>query len=412
MELNLPQYLAISDKYYFEIMVVLTPEFIFKLSKYTVAPVCSWPPVKNSSRSEILLFNLRWWIGWIISIIAVPSALAAAIESRNDKIQFAKLICIAATYSQSPMKMLIFKLFFNRMQYLFENMELYIQHASIREKKIFEQYANHYGSVHIGYYVISYFTITAVILAPVALPQSLPAESKYPFSVENHPVWEMTYCLQVIQALLSGSCIAMDCQIALLLWFIIVQFKILAVEIQSVENSHEFFQWIEKHQKILLQTDEIVEPCSYLQLMTVIFTVIPIIFGGVILFSNSSFPIKVQICGVVFTFIAQLFISAWPSESLMRASADVCWNIYESEYFKRTLDRRIAFIIQRSQKSIIIGIPGILPSMSMTYYSQVLCENTIIKLSKLIRWINIFQFLSKTASFFTTVRIVISKMDG
>nr|QNL15091.1 olfactory receptor 147 [Aulacocentrum confusum] len=97
-------------------MVVLTPEFIFKLSKYTVAPVCSWPPVKNSSRRAILLFNLRWWIVWLISMTAMPPALAAAIESRSDRIQFAKLICFAISSCQSPVKMLIFKLFFNRMQ--------------------------------------------------------------------------------------------------------------------------------------------------------------------------------------------------------------------------------------------------------------------------------------------------------
>lgn len=91
-------------------------------------------------------------------------------------------------------------------------------------------------------------------------------------------------------------------------------------------------------------------------------------------------------------FPVELFITAWPSEILLRMVSvhmsssfdikmieylfifqfeDIRWNIYDSPWIKKNMSKDVIFFIHRTENPIVIAIPGLLPSMSLNYFAQV-----------------------------------------
>nr|QNL15057.1 olfactory receptor 113 [Aulacocentrum confusum] len=178
--------------------------------------------------------------------------------------------------------MIVSKLQWKKFQFLFEEMENYICKASLEERSVFVYYANHFGFIHIAYSILIFLAALNVIVGPIFLSQSLPCDVEYPFNVDQHPVVDIIYFLQSVQLCQCSSSVAVDCQMATLLWYLIARFEILGIDVKSVKNAYEFGCWIDKHQNLLRHAEEVVTVCKYLNLITVVLIIIPTIFAGII----------------------------------------------------------------------------------------------------------------------------------
>lgn len=130
-------------------------------------------------------------------------------------------------------------------------MEDYVCHAEPYEKLIFQRYTTDAGTIHILFNILSLVASIGVILGPVILPQALPTDAKYPFSIENHPIFEIIYILQAIAGLQCASIGSIDCQMAILLWFAVARLELLGLEMGKITTTYEFHACIRKHQQIL-----------------------------------------------------------------------------------------------------------------------------------------------------------------
>nr|QNL15011.1 olfactory receptor 67 [Aulacocentrum confusum] len=306
-------------------MIVLSPEFLFKFTKYSVAIVYSWPHYKNYPRNEKIKLNIKWLILWLISISAsLSTCYSVFIKANIDRLMSLYYIPATGICVQSPIKMIIFKIQSKKFKYFFEEMENYVYEAQSEEKSIFNRYANLYGVVHIGYTILVYLASIVTVLVSIVSHQALPSEIEYPFNVDKHPILDIIYFLQLIQLCQCSSSLAVECQMAVLLWYIAARFEILGSAMKSVCSPDKFDNWIENHQELLCMyfysyTEEIIDLFKYIYLLTVISIIIPIIFGGIMIQLDASLALKIQIMGYVGASIAQLFIIAWPSEILSRA---------------------------------------------------------------------------------------------
>lgn len=136
-------------------------------------------------------------------------------------------------------------------QFLLDEMEEYVKAAGPFERKIFLSYIKNCGLVHVTLNVCSLVASVGVILGPLVLPQSLPTEAKYPFSVENHPNYEIIYIHQTFAGILCSSIGSIDCQIAMLLWFSIARLELLSLEMKNITNVYQFYNCVRKHQFLL-----------------------------------------------------------------------------------------------------------------------------------------------------------------
>lgn len=130
-------------------------------------------------------------------------------------------------------------------------MECYVRNAGTYERKLFLRHTKKCGFLHVCFIGASLLASIGVILGPLVLPQLLPTEAKYPFSVEEHPVLEILYVQQSIAGIQVASIGAIDCQIAMMTWCIIVRLKYLGMQMKNISNLGEFSLCIQKHQYIL-----------------------------------------------------------------------------------------------------------------------------------------------------------------
>ncbi|KAK0163138.1 hypothetical protein PV327_006846 [Microctonus hyperodae] len=368
-------------------MFEVTPETAFAFTKLSVNLVLSWPPNKTASKREIIIFHIKWWMLWFNSIFLVIPLIYAAYNDRRDTLLLTKSLCLAVSCSQATIKMLICKIMHNRMQFVIEEMECYVRNAEIDERELFLRHTKNCGFLHVSFIGASLLASIGVILGPLVLPQSLPTEAKYPFSVEEHPVLEIIYVQQSIAGIQVASIGAIDCQIAMMSWNIIIRLKYLGRQMTNIGNLEEFSLYIQKHQYILQLSQEVIFISRYIILTTVIMTTLSIVFGAVHIIGDQPITVKIQFTIVVLGFCGLLYINAWPSEILIRSCQNIGSAIYESDWAKINYNKDIIFVIQRTRIPEVISIPGFLPELSLSYYTSAL-------------------------SFFTTLRMIMMKLES
>nr|AQN78447.1 olfactory receptor 45 [Meteorus pulchricornis] len=371
-------------------MFEVKPEWAFIFTRFSVALVCAWPPNKNANKREMIIFDIKWWISWINSwLLSIPLAYAAY-NDRQDILLFTKSLCLTACCIKCTIQMFICKIFQKRMQFVLDEMESYVRDAAPAEREIFLHYTKSRGIIHVIYLSYALSTSMGVIMGPLILPQPLPSDAKYPFRVDKHPLFDIIYIQQSIVGIQITSMGGIDCQMALMLWYIIVRLKVLQTEIRNIKNANEFSICIQKHQYLLWLAKEMIFIARYILLTTVIMATLSIILGGVHIVGNQPLIIRIQFTLIVFGFSLLLLLNAWPSEILIRSCQGIGMAMYESAWAKSNFDKKVVLVIQRSYKPVTIEVTGLLPKLSLNYYAT---------------------FLSKAFSFFTTLRIVLSKME-
>ncbi|KAH0553536.1 uncharacterized protein LOC123262939 isoform X2 [Cotesia glomerata] len=363
-------------------MFKVDPEFAIAYTKLTVTLVCSWPPGRNSSKRDLVVFNVKWWISWLLGIFLVVPLIYAAVVDRKNVLEFTKSLCLAVSCGQCAVKMFFCKLQNQRIKFLLDEMEEYVKASVPSERQIFLNYIKNCGLVHVVLNVCSLVASIGVILGPLVLPQRLPTEAKYPFSVETHPNYEIIYVHQAFAGVLCSSIGSIDCQIAMLLWYSIARLDILSLEMEKITSVCQFYEFV----------DETIKAGRCLVATTVIMTTLAVILGGVHIVGNEPLIAKLQFVIIVGGFSMLLYVTAWPSEILTRMCENVGWTIYNSPWLKNSkeLNKGIEFVIQRSNKPAVISLSGVFPALSLNYYAT---------------------FLSKTFSYFTTLRIILAKME-
>ncbi|XP_057330591.1 uncharacterized protein LOC130670965 isoform X2 [Microplitis mediator] len=335
-----------------------TPEFAIAFTKLITLLGTSWPNPKDAPKWKHVLFQIRWWLTFCLSISAFLPMCYAAYNHWKNILSFTKSVFDAANTVQTFTKMIYCKIHFKKMQYLLEEMEDYVTSAQAHERALFIMYIKRCGRLHATLMISGLMTIFIIIVAPIGVPQPFPNIVEYPFSTEGHPIFELIYLHQSAATIHCLSILTFDCQIALLLWYAGARLELLSQEFHDAADYKQFNECVEKHQHLLLYIQEIVVSSRHILATTVITCVLAAITSGI------------HIVGCEKVGIA-LYESSWIQNS-------------------KTLNTSILIVIQRSQKAASIDVAGILPTLSLPYYAT---------------------FLSKIFSYFTTLRVLLSKME-
>lgn len=130
-------------------------------------------------------------------------------------------------------------------------MENFVETANKSERKVLENYIER---VSIPIMIFNFLSIAAcvgVICGPFFLNQPFPTEAKYPFSVDKHPIFELIFLHQAIAGFQCGSIGAIDCQVALLIWYMVARLDMLADEFKNIEKASDLRNCIQTHQYLL-----------------------------------------------------------------------------------------------------------------------------------------------------------------
>ncbi|CAD6238917.1 GSCOCT00008554001.3-RA-CDS, partial [Cotesia congregata] len=350
----------------------ITPESAVNFTKVTVYLTCISLPLSGGTarfRFEIIL-----WLLVILAISLFIPLLASIIKYSNDTFIVMKSFILMSAISNYVFKVIIVRIYHRELQQLGSALNEFIKKTSVSEKEILQKYVNNCWMFH-GFMTCSYYlTTTAVILGPLILPQKFPTDAVYPFSVENRLVSRIVYLHQSIVGYQCSAGMALDCQAAMYLWYLSARFEILSSEIKNVNSHNDLRNYIKKHQKTLMDSKELIRPTRLLALVTVMMTKIGMIFGGIVLISDEPVVIKIQFGILVISTTVNIYVFAWAADNLITVSSTKLSNaIFETSWRHEPKIRNLLLtVIYRTQKPIIIKIPGLLDTLSNEYYAEFL----------------------------------------
>ncbi|XP_043500821.1 odorant receptor Or2-like [Polistes fuscatus] len=267
-------------------------------------------------------------------------------------------------------------------------MENIVKQAKPYEKMILTKYVDRCSILHISLTFGFYLAATNIVLGPIFLPQPLPTFAVYPFNVSTHPIYEIVYLLQAVTCIQASTGATIDCQVAVLLWFAGARFEMLQIDIANTVDECDLKWCIFKHRQILCYAENVVKTVRFVIFATVGITTTLIVSSGLLFLFTDSRTIKFQFLVLNIVAIIQLFINSYPAENLIDMSSAIGSAAYNLNWIAKSqkMSKNILFLIQRSQKPVIITISGFLPVLSLSYYMS---------------------FLSSAFSFFTTMRAAV-----
>ncbi|XP_046836329.1 odorant receptor 30a-like [Vespa crabro] len=334
-----------------------TNEAAIKFTKGSVALLVAWPPPTNTSRKKLFFLDVYFWGSFLIAQTMLMALANGMYVHRKNSRMIIELMCLAITTISMCIKMIICRWQRLSLQSIIEEMENIIKQAAPYEQAILEKYVNRSAILHISLTIGFYLAGTNIALGPIFLPQSLPNFSAYPFDTESHPIYEIIYFQQALIAVLSCTAAAIDCQVALLLWFAGARFEILKTEFANIVDEYDLIRCIKKHGQIISYAEKI----------------------------SDEVAVKYQYLVLDIVAVIQLFLNSHPAENLIEMSTAIGTAAYNLNWMdnSRKMWHNVCFLIQRSQKPITVSIPGFIPALSLTYYMS---------------------FLSSSFSYFTTLR--------
>ncbi|XP_076763150.1 uncharacterized protein LOC143430660 [Xylocopa sonorina] len=371
----------------------VTPESAISFTKLSVALTCSWPVPSSASKSQLVLFNVLWCAAFTSSFALVLPLATAIYEHHADAIVLGKTVSLTAAVMQVLIKMVMCRLQQKQFQILYFDMETFCKNATNEERVVLQRYVDRYKYFHCVYISWCFLTTILVISGPLYSPETFPTNAIYPFSVEHQPLKSVIFLHQSFVGFQVSSGMAIDSQIALLLRYTAARFELLGSQLRNAKSDCELNACIEKHNQLLRYTKRIRRSIRFLILTTITTTSVAVIFGSLNLITKQPLPLKALYAIVVFSASVELFMYAWPADTLTHMSSKIAADAYNTKWFETHVgvQKKILCIILRSQKLEAIQVSAIVPKLSLPYYAQ---------------------YLYKSLSYFTALRIMVENTSS
>ncbi|CAK9821662.1 Odorant receptor 13a, partial [Anthophora retusa] len=387
----------------------VTLEQAISFTKLSVALTCSWPPSPLATKTQVLFFNTLWCTAFVSTVTLLLPLFNGIYEYRKDPLILGKTVSLASAVAQVAIKMIMCRFQQKQFQILYFDLENFCKRANLKEKVVLQRYVDRYKYFHGIYILWCFLTTLFVISGPLYSPQTFPTHAIYPFKVNHVLLKTIIYFHQSLVGFQASAGMAIDTQVAFLLRYAAARFELLGNEMRNAKTDCEFNACIEKHIELLRlflfyyvihsvplfgvmcvkrYTKKIRQSIKFLILTTIATTTVAVIFGSLNLIANQSLLLKALYAIVVFSASVELFMYAWPADSLMRMSTKLATDIYNTDWLGKDvkLQKKVYYIILRSQRLEAIRIDGVVPILSLPYYAM---------------------YLYKSMSYFTALRIIV-----
>ncbi|KAG7197289.1 hypothetical protein KM043_018410 [Ampulex compressa] len=351
----------------------IDPAKAIAFTKLSVTLLRIWPPSPQASKSQVLVHDILWTVFLISCILLILPLANALYVYRNDARILTDTIFYLVAAFHIMFIMLVCRLNRKEFQALIAELENFCKRASFDEKNVLQRYIDKYALIYGCFAAISYLATVGCVSLPICTSQEFPTYAKYPFSMNHLPLKALVYMHQCLVGFQASASVSISCKITLLLSYISARFELLAIKFESVTNESELDNCIEIH-SALIRNAEIVETALRLIVLAVVsITSIAVIFAGYNTFTNESIMTKLQYIMVTFIAALELFMYAWPADHFSNMTRNIYQAVYNSHWVAQPLSmqRKVIYIMLRSQKPQAIKIAGFLPYLSLQYYSSI-----------------------------------------
>ena len=131
-------------------------------------------------------------------------------------------------------------------------MESFLKIAKPREREVLQRYVDRCLFLHGSVTIVNYLTTSFVICAPLFLPdEEFPTPAVYPFPVDSGIAMYLVYVHQSFVGFQCSVGATVDCQAALLTWYVGARLEILSHDANDIRDASSLRNFIRKHQQLL-----------------------------------------------------------------------------------------------------------------------------------------------------------------
>ncbi|XP_032686893.1 odorant receptor 49b-like [Odontomachus brunneus] len=364
----------------------ITPKAVVVFLKLTIFLCFSWPPPKTASRFQVIRFKTLRFLLCINAVVLIMPVIYTLYDDYTlyndyDLATLTKLWCLLGAFVQVPVEVTLFALQYDRLQDLISEMEHCFECAEAHEKDVYQRYVNKCVPFYAASTLSVFFTAVIPLVIPlITVDQVFPTEARYPFDVEYEPLKTIIFVQQFIVAWQCFSNVCHGSFIGILIWFTVARFEILSQQFRAVNGAREIIICIRQHVKLLRYAREVITAIRSVMLLIIIVCSWVFVASGLTIIGQSTVEDKSRFIILSTAALLEVYACAWPADYLMEASTDVSQAIYDSLWYNQsvTFQRKICFLLLRSQIPVAISVSAFLPAISLHYYASVRSSNSAI----------------------------------
>ncbi|EZA50881.1 hypothetical protein X777_10850 [Ooceraea biroi] len=319
----------------------VTLDRVIAFLRVYLALACCWPLPPDATKFRRLCRRTLRYLCVANSTAIIVSGVWTISKHGDDVIMVMKIGCQMSAAVQVPLQIILF---------------------AMQDKRI---------KVRI-FIILCSLVITAAcfIFAPLFLPQLFPLDLEYPFDIYQ-PLQTIIYMHHILLVLQSATQVGANTFPALLLWFVAARFHILSTRFRTVTDMKQLLKCVYEHNILLRYAKEVTRVVRYVALLGVTCSTGAVIFGYLIFMSRQPVSVKFPFFMVTFSGFLELYMYAWPADNVMTMSSDIALAVYNSSWYKDDVAMRKIFmhVMRRSQRSVIVSVPGALPQLCIKYYA-------------------------------------------
>ncbi|KAK0077060.1 hypothetical protein PV326_010330 [Microctonus aethiopoides] len=321
----------------------------------------TWPSNFDSNFSVRIFKNFQWFVSLLNAIGLFIPLLLGAYHYRNESVKLMKVLSETTALTIILFNFILCKWQENNLRVLLAEVISFVKTVKGDNEIILHNWVNRY---------LSMWIFGVVLFAQAAIFFSFG-----PF---------------VTSDLLPATSITTDITISFLLCYLSAKLEILDVQIKSSRELEELNYCINEHENCIRFFKLLTHTARFMLLKSNLLMAMTIIFGAIPLISREPLTESLQFILIVTTSYLRIYMMAWPADDVREMSQKIAWSIYDSSWVGSStkIQKSVAFVICRAHKPFIISIPGLLPPLTLQFYSS---------------------FVSATLSYFATLRAVLGK---
>ncbi|XP_026670008.1 odorant receptor 4-like isoform X1 [Ceratina calcarata] len=335
---------------------------------------CTWPVDVNSSKSRILIRNIRWSFAMLNVTLLLTSLVLAVYHFREDTTTVMKTASEMTALLEVFLDLIFCKLKSAQLQVLITRIRGFVEVANEDESRVLQGYVDRY-KMFFSVTAMGYIsTAVSFGFVPLFSTQDLPADGWIPFATEPLVLYLVIYVHQVYCICTAALCIFVDFTIALLFSFPAARLDILGTKLRHVDSYRMLISCVKEHQEIIGFVEDTKAIVEALLFKTNVTMGSAVICGAFQLVNNQSLAVKSQFVPMVVSGCAHLYVIAWPADDLKESSVRFLNSIADVRWLgkQREMGSALIIMIQRSQKMFLIRMSSLLPALTLEYYANFL----------------------------------------
>ncbi|XP_072742577.1 odorant receptor 30a-like [Anoplolepis gracilipes] len=347
----------------------------------------STSPKPISGRFYNILRNIFWCFILGNFIFQLIGNFLYIYHNLND-IMILKSILIVACVTDGLLNLILCQIQKERLQYLIEEIENYLQTANTNDINILQKHLNRYMLVMATNTFVLSFAGLIICFRPLITKERFPVDVWYPFFMDIPLRSFLIYVSQIFCGIECVLCLNTDSSIAMFLCYSTARLEVLQHNLENTKTKSFIHACIKEHQDIIkfVELTEATTQYFILKLnLTMGTTIICSLFPLII--ADQSLTVK---CQFMFTFLSackRFYVSAWSANDLTEMSKQIAYSSSFEDYMAPETVNEFLFIILRSQKPLTISMASFLPILSLEYFGN---------------------FMTKAFSYFTAMKSIIN----